>query len=84
MSYIYRNPFDYLVDATNNMIKNPLGDAVGLVANDPNRTEIIIWTYNTADNGILNDDGLDLAGYTRLGIQAQFRSWLNPFYTSDQ
>ena len=84
ISYIYRNPFDYLVDATNNMIKNPLNDAVGLVANDPNRTEIIIWTYNTADNGILNDDGLDLAGYTRLGIQAQFRSWLNPFYTSDQ
>ena len=84
ISYIYRNPFDYLVDATNNMIKNPLSDAVGLVANDPNRTEIIIWTYNTADNGILNDDGLDLAGYTRLGIQAQFRSWLNPFYTPDQ
>ena len=84
ISYIYRNPFDYLVDATNNMIKNPLSDTVGLVANDPNRTEIIIWTYNTADNGILNDDGLDLAGYTRLGIQAQFRSWLNPFYTSEQ
>lgn len=84
ISYIYRNPFDYLVNATNNMIKNPLDGAVGLVANDPNRTEIIIWTYNTADNGILNDDGLDLAGYTRLGIQAQFRSWLNPFYTSDQ
>lgn len=84
ISYIYRNPFDYLVDATNNMIKNPLDDAVGLVANDPNRTEIIIWTYNTAGNGILNDDGLNLAGYTRLGIQAQFRSWLNPFYTSDQ
>lgn len=84
ISYIYRNPFDYLVDATNNMIKNPLNDTVGLVANDPNRTEITIWTYNTADNGILNDDGLDLAGYTRLGIQAQFRSWLNPFYTSDQ
>ena len=84
ISYIYRNPFDYLVDATNNMIKNPLDDTVGLVANDPNRTEIIIWTYNTADNGILNDDGLDLAGYTRLGIQAQFRSWLNPFYTPDQ
>lgn len=84
ISYIYRNPFDYLVNATNNMIKNPLNDTVGLVANDPNRTEIIIWTYNTADNGILNDDGLDLAGYTRLGIQAQFRSWLNPFYTPDQ
>ena len=84
ISYIYRNPFDYLVDATNNMIKSPLSDTVGLVANDPNRTEIIIWTYNTADNGILNDDGLDLAGYTRLGIQAQFRSWLNPFYTPDQ
>ena len=84
ISYIYRNPFDYLVDATNNMIKKPLDDAIGLVANDPSRTEIVIWTYNTADNGILNDDGLDLAGYTRLGIQAQFRSWLNPFYAPDQ
>ena len=85
ISYIYRNPFDYLVDATNNMIKKPLDDAIGLVANDPSRTEIIIWTYNnTEDSGILNDDGLDLAGYTRLGIQAQFRSWLNPFYTPDQ
>lgn len=84
ISYVYRNPFDYLVDATNNMIKNPLDDAIGLVANDPSKTEIIIWTYNTADNGILNDDGLDLAGYTRLGIQAQFRSWLNLFYTPDQ
>lgn len=81
ISYNYRNPFDYLVDITGNMISAPLDKNIGLVANDRNKDSITLWSYNFANSGaIISEDGEPLSGYTRLGIQAQFQSWLNPFY----
>lgn len=81
ISYNYRNPFDYLVDITGNMISAPLDKNIGLVANDRNKDSITLWSYNFANSGaIISENGEPLSGYTRLGIQAQFQSWLNPFY----
>ena len=34
-TYNYRNPFDFLVDVTGNMISAPIGNNIGLVANSP-------------------------------------------------
>lgn len=73
MSYIYKNPFDYLVDVTNNLIENYTQNPAGLIANG--EEEICeIWQKTFSEGE---------AGYTRLGLNAQFRSWLNPFYAED-
>lgn len=73
MSYIYKNPFDYLVDVTNNLIENYTLNPAGLIANG--EEEICeIWQKTFSEGE---------AGYTRLGLNAQFRSWLNPFYAED-
>ena len=71
-SYVYRNPFDYLVNITQNVIKEDISQ--GLVANNEDTQSIIIWSQNI--------EGEKFSGYTRLGLQAQFRSWLNPFYVT--
>ena len=44
---------------------------------------ITLWTYNAnQDNEALRkEEGPAHSAYTRLGIQASFQSWLNPFYT---
>lgn len=68
ISYTYKNPFDYFVKISENKFPNT-NQQFGLVANNPNVSEIKLGTF------VGNE-----AGYTRLGIQAQFRSWLNPFY----
>jgi hypothetical protein len=46
-----------------------------LIANDPEDTEIFLWDKSFADS---SDDIMSktYTGYTRLGIQAQFRTWL--------
>lgn len=72
--FIYQRPFSQLVDITGNLTSNT--QEYGLTANakneenNPNLEEISIWEYS----------GEELANYTRVGIQASFRSWLNPFY----
>ena len=71
-SYVYRNPFDYLVNITQNVIKENISQ--GLVANNEDTQSIIIWSQDI--------EGEKFSGYTRLGLQAQFRSWLNPFYVT--
>lgn len=45
------------------------------MANYPDETEILVWekVYGSSD----------LTAYSRLGIQADFRSWLNPFYDAE-
>ena len=77
--YTYQEPLSHLVDITGNIVNgNP---SAGLIANaktdevviNPYKDEyqcITLWSYS----------GNDYAGYTRLGIQAQFQSWLNPFH----
>lgn len=87
-TYNYRNPFDFLVDVTGNMISAPIGNNIGLVANSPDDQDgnsdgyntIALWTYNLPEGEGINEFGENLSGYTRLGLQAQFQSWLNPFY----
>lgn len=87
-SYNYKNPFDFLVDVTGNMISAPIGNNIGLVANSPDDQDgdldgyntITLWTYNLPEGEGINESGENLSGYTRLGLQAQFQSWLNPFY----
>lgn len=59
----------------------------GKVSADQDLTEHVInlWTYNINDNEpepLCKEEGVTQSGYTRLGIQAGFQSWLNTFYTS--
>ena len=68
-SYVYNKPFNSLVDITGNIATNSIsGNSTGLIANGELKY-IDLWSYS----------GETLAEYTRLGIQASFQSWLNPF-----
>lgn len=89
--YVYQKPFSSLVDITGNVISNSLKvNGTGLIANactegldtnnDPLQS-VTLWSYNSEDaDALIEDRGNGLSGYTRLGIQASFQSWLNPFY----
>lgn len=58
------------------------------IANDPEKDKyddqyqaITLWTYNVNKTEALRrEEGTPHSGYTRLGLQASFQSWLNPFY----
>lgn len=68
-SYVYNKPFNNLVDITGNIATNSIsGNSTGLIANGE-LEYIDLWSYQ----------GEVLTEYTRLGIQASFQSWLNPF-----
>lgn len=69
--FTYKRPFDSFVDLTGNLIKNNY--SVSLLANYPEEQSLTVWNYFADENSLLKD-------YTRLGIQADFQSWLNPFY----
>lgn len=80
-AFIYNNPFATLVDITGNIINSEIpSNESGLIANNPNKESITLWTYNMEEEAIRKQIGNPLADYTRLGIQASFQSWLNPFY----
>ena len=66
---VYYDPFDSFIDITNNLIKKDLGQKA-LIANGPT-SAISIW----------NEENMEHAAYTRLGIQASFKSWLKNFDT---
>lgn len=81
-AFVYKNPFSSLVDITGNLVKVDTSsyNKNALIANHPdeldddgniikNYQEVALWTYT----------GTKLSSYTRLGIQAQFQSWLNPY-----
>ena len=70
----YKNPFDQLIDITSNLIKDDLSTGKGLVANDEDTPDISLWSYQPE---------VPLSGYTRLGIQAQFNTRLNPFFNKN-
>ena len=93
---IYKNPFDSLVDVSGNMINSFIPHTEsGLTANLPEDVElgwndaITLWSYNLNEGEYLWENnktplrrefGIDIVGYSRLGLQADFQSWLNPFY----
>lgn len=75
--FIYKKPFDSLVDITGNLIKTETKAA--LVANG-DQESIILWTYNNYDvNALYNVEGPVLASYRRLGLQGSFQSLLKTF-----
>ena len=69
----YTSPMDTMIKITNDVLdssKTIYGDNAGLLANDSNKSTIIGPLYSISETG-------DFAGFTRLGITANFRSWLN-------
>ena len=81
--FTYKNPFNNLVDITGNIINSnvPTGESA-LVANNPEETSIILWTYNIpkeVTSALRMEQGPNHSGYTRLGLQASFQAALNPF-----
>ena len=82
--YIYTSPFSQLIDISGNLINSVIpAKETGLVANGDIES-IPLWGYNLeSSDTIYSEKGKVHSGYTRLGISAGFRSWLNPFYTED-
>ena len=80
MSVIYEYPFDNYMDITGNIIKNTSEVRDRLIANG-DVGNIILWSYNVDDNydTKLVEFGSTFSQYTRLGIQAQFQSWLKMY-----
>lgn len=78
----YKPPFASFVNITGNLVSNTNGVKAGLIANEekssdkPNAEEIVIWAYNSDAYTDKSDYGVDICQYNKLGIQAQFRSWL--------
>lgn len=69
----YTSPTDTMIKITNNIFNNSIGvqkENIGLLANDEGRSTTIGPIYSITETG-------DFAGFTRLGITANFRSWLN-------
>lgn len=85
-AFVYKNPFSSLVDITGNLVKADTSSYAqsALIANHPDKQEIVIWSYNLKKSSALyQNSGIKLSSYTRLGIQAQFQSWLNPYPVSE-
>lgn len=72
----YKDPFNSFVDITGNLITQTPKQQ-GLLANNPEPNKVIIWAYNCDESPTnYKEDGVDLAGYTRLGLKASFQAWL--------
>ena len=67
--FVFQTPFQTLVDTTGNIIDKAIG-RLGLIANNPKVNSILLWRKD------FEDDNTQKSGYTRVGIQAQFMSWL--------
>lgn len=82
--YVYKKPFSSLVDITGNLISSNINsNETGLIANaeGDEYEAITLWSYNVdGSKALRKEEGEAFASYTRLGIQADFQSWLNPFY----
>ena len=62
--YIYSSAFSQFLDLTTNIIE--FQEPKGLIANHETNTEILITTISNKE----------FSGYTRMGLSAEFRSWL--------
>lgn len=86
--FVFTKPFDTIIDTTTNLIFGNTG-VVSLIANNPNNK----WDSEKKKSGIeweiwskdfLEDNNIaPLSGYTRLGLQAKFKSWLRDFKPAD-
>lgn len=76
--FIYVNPMSTVVDLTQNIINETAVDYKGLIANHPTKTSYRVYPDETKhfyENMNLNN-GLGYVNFTRLGLQADFRSFL--------
>ena len=79
--YIYSTPFSTFLDMTGNVLVGDKYDITtkyetgALVANNVNEERILVKRIDFTKNG----EELYQAGYNRLGIKADFRSWLRDF-----
>lgn len=74
----YINPYDRFINITNNIIPtNNL--TAGLVANDINKKQILLWSYNSNEDSTLKSGGEVYAGYTRLALSGSFQTLLKSF-----
>ena len=82
-AFIYKNPLSSFIDITKNIIPIDFTESEGsLIANLSE--DKILWSYNNAkEKALYSKEGKSFNSYTRLGIQASFRSWLNPFTAED-
>lgn len=86
--FVFTKPFDTIIDTTTNLILGDTG-VVSLIANNPNNEwnsekkksgiEWEIWSKNFLEDS----NTAPLSGYTRLGLQAKFKSWLRDFKPVD-
>lgn len=70
--FLFTTPFDTIVDVSTNLINDKNTEGY-LRANDPTETQVLLWEKDFTAND------QDIAGFTRLGLQGQFRSWLDSF-----
>ena len=76
--YIFKQPFETIIDISGNLIKTNEVIAQSLLANNENDKE-----ENYAEvllQNIVFPEGY--AGFDRLGLQAQFRSWISSYETT--
>ena len=89
--FIFTTPFDTIVDVSANLITGVSGER-NLIANNPDtpladptegldeyelhhNTKKLVWEKDFGNSMVV--------GFTRLGIQGQFRSWLKPYQAKD-
>lgn len=68
--FVFQTPFETIVDTTGNLITDKVISTTGLIANNPMEESITLWEKD------FREENIPTGGYTRLGIQGQFRSWL--------
>ena len=63
-------------------IKLPTEEKEELAWDKDPKQSILLWTYNCTDEkrAVLKDSGQNLSGFSKIGIQASFKTNLNPFY----
>lgn len=72
----YKDPFDSFVNITNNLVGSSL-KSQGLIANDANKKQVLLWSYNKeTSDALIKNTGDIFNGYTRLAINASFQTWL--------
>ena len=72
----YQDPYESFVNITNNLVQSSL-NSQGLIANDSVKKQILLWSYNKENSdALIKSSGEFFNGYTRLGISANFQTWL--------
>lgn len=80
--FVFTTPFDTIFDMTNNMVDEEVNGS--LLANGKNDKDYPISEYGNFEiKRLYTSEELSHPGYTRLGIKADFKSWLSNAYTGN-